>query len=195
MKILETIRRGGETQRRLLRDNAGDILSNDLKMLHRLMGIAMLVLLFCLTVSLLKPDYALRRPAYIICTVCCAALCIAFCFKRVERYALVGLYCIFGIFLGLTVFLSVVVSPTVTAASIIGLLCLMPLAIVDREWRVNLIMALFYGIHILFSWLMKPPTVALDDTLNGFVFVAIGTLFGGFMRSVKLENYDIKRQM
>lgn len=194
MSVWKRLVRSWKEETVLFAGNSEEILDSNLKMLQRLMGIAMLVLVFCTCISQFSTGYEQRKPAYLISTACCILLILAFRFKAVERFALVGLYCIFGIFLGLTIFLSVVVSPEVMATSVIGLFCLMPPAVLDKSWRVNVMMLLFFCAHLGFSWAMKLPKAAADDTLNGICFLIIGCMFGEYMRGIKLENYEMKRQ-
>lgn len=179
---------------RLLQENGNEILRDNLSMLQRLISIALVVLSFCLIVSIFAHGYAHRRPAYIIAISCCLLLYALFRLGWCQRHAMAGIYIIFGIFLGLTIFLSVVISPTTMAASIIGLFCLMPSSVLDKSWRVTAMTTLFWMVHLLFAWRMKPPAVAMDDTVNGLCFIILGILIGAYMRRVKLENYEMKRQ-
>lgn len=117
------------------------------------------------------------------------------CDKRSQQqYLLLKTYLFFAVTFVLTTYLCIVTSPESMGSCIIALFCLMPVAIIDRTWRINLCMTVFFVLYSCLSYSYKIPTLARDDIINVFFMMTIGIIIGKYMLKIKLTNYELRRE-
>ena len=182
-------------QDRLFQSNATEIFNSNLLLLRQLLRLCVIIMFSLVCVSFLVESFAALRMAYVLLFLLGGALALFFHQKASQPFVLAGLYLDFSLCFLLMIYLSVIGSPQHMAVSLIGLLCIMPLAILDKSWRVNLFLLCFYGIHTALAFHYKEASIAFDDAVNGACFTLLGGALGEYVRMTKLENFEVKRQV
>lgn len=178
---------------RLLRDNLSEVVLDNKWMLMQLLTIGPIIFAVLVAIGFFLAALKPMRLLYSLLFLMLLGIRYLFRKAATHRSVLSGLYLICGVYYLFLLYLSVFDSPDAKGASIIALLCLMPLVIVDRSCRINLCMAFLCSLYLLLSFLHKSLSLAIVDTVNGVAFTIFGILIGGHMRSVKLMRYDLKR--
>lgn len=116
-------------------------------------------------------------------------------YRRIRGHAAVttGMYLFFLTAFLFTNYLSVGIKPASMGVSIIGFFLLAPLLVIDRFWRINASMLLFFSIFVISSFIWKSPSIAVDDTVTSGAFMLIGAIVGEYMKRVKLTNIESRR--
>lgn len=114
--------------------------------------------------------------------------------KRPGQKILIKTYMYFIVIFAMMIYLCIFVSRESMGSNIIALFCLMPVAVIDRTWRLDLCMTLFYLVYDCFSFFNKAPQVARDDIFNMFFMMLIGIIIGKYMLKIKLTSYELRRK-
>lgn len=111
--------------------------------------LAAMLLIWALTATVAKHDRAAAIP------LCYVFLAVAFAF---------------GILLGTWA------QPQYPATTFCVLLFALPLLIIDRPYRISVLMALAAAVFCLLSWRLKTPEIAVVDTVNAASFMVLGII-------------------
>lgn len=184
-----------EVTKQDIEDNQEDISKANYMILKMLTIVLVSMCSFIFLISLLVPSYHTMRISYAI-TLLCVGISTLFV-KKVENnskrtlqmlyfmFVLIGLFCIY---------LSIDVSPHSRATILLGMLCATPLLIIDANKRVSRFVFGIFLLHSILAYFIKSPQIFVDDIINGFVFVVLGSIIGNNNRKTKIKNFVLQRQ-
>ncbi len=112
-----------------------------------------------------------------------------------KKYALGGIYIAYSIFYLLAMYLSVIHSPNMRATVLLGVFCIMPFSFMDRPLHINLFAGFWLALHTVLAFLLKPKSLALDDTINALVFAILGCYLGNRVVLLRLDSLESQRQL
>lgn len=133
-------------------------------------------------------------PLYIIAALLSLLLFLIYRLPVMKKYIIQGLYFFFSCVFLFAIFLSVIHSPHMRATILIGIFSMVSLSFIDRPARMNMFIGFWFVVHTLLAFALKPQ-FALDDTINTLSFAILGCIIGNMMMQVRLENYEVQRQL
>lgn len=107
--------------------------------------------------------------------------------STVLFYALITFICFYGISLGCFFYSSI------NSVTLIALFTLMPIVILDKSWRINVVMGCIYAVSCICHLLFKTPGLALEDIMTSGCFLVFSILIGNYFRKVQLDSINQKR--
>lgn len=113
--------------------------------------------------------------------------------KKLEKYALFGLYSQFVFLFILVLYLSVGVGPDRPAAPILILLSVFPMLFIDKPRRLLTTNVILYLIHSYLSFRMKGPVIGKMDFVNGLIATVVGCFFGWFIIRSRILALNFER--
>lgn len=181
-------------EKELFQNNIADVQKINAKVLRGLMFIALPLMIVLVFSSLCLDSIQKLNKAYTFLLIVSVIIAIAFYVWKSENAAILGLYGYFLVVAGFSIYVSVFQYPTEDAVSFLGILCLAPLIVLDRTWRINTIMLGVYLIHQILAFLYKPMVIAQEDMVNLTCFLFTSLFIGNRVRMTHLQNFEIKRQ-
>ncbi|MDD4080293.1 MAG: GGDEF domain-containing protein [Eubacteriales bacterium] len=195
LRLKRPIWKPERTYLRLAPENRAAMAAHNEKMIGILpiMGwLLMLLPLFSVPLSSTKSGAV---PVYLAGFAGFFALFLIYQLPGMKKHALAGLYAAYSIFFLLAVYLSVIHSPGMRATILLGVFCLMPFSFIDRPLRMNLFAAFWLALHAILAFLLKPRSLALDDTINCLCFAILGCFLGNLVVQVRVESFETHRQL
>lgn len=113
--------------------------------------------------------------------------------KRMEKYALTGLYVQFIFLFLLVLYLSVVAGIDRPASPMLILLSVFPMLFIDKPRRLLTINVTLYFIHTVCSFWLKGAVIGKMDFVNGLIAVVVGCFFGRFIIRNRVEALNFER--
>lgn len=193
MKIFNTLKQHAKQNKQLYLEHKKDIQKEQSELLMTYLLITMIIFSILLIISFTVPSFFSLQPVY---SVAFAGVCVIYLFlKKVqdEKFAIPATYFLATIIFTLTIYLSVIKNPDSMGVSIIAVICLVPLALLDRQWRINLYIFLFLGIHSILALHYKPLTVALDDIKTETAIIFFALCVGNRMQKLRLNNHQMRK--
>ena len=151
-------------------------------------------LLFPLVVfSFCLESFYAYRTAYMLSAA--AVFVLLLYFRRIREHVAVtiGIYLFFLTTFLFMNYLSVGIDPSSMGVSIIGFFLLAPLLVIDRFWRIDIAMLLFFTFYMISSFTCKSSPIAVSDAVTSGAFMLIGAIVGEYMKRVKLTNIESRR--
>ena len=173
--------------------NSKDINIHNTNMVTTLLLIHTSLFLLLFTFTTLTHYYGYRSNSYFICALFLLGFYI---FLKLVKSFLKGVTLLY---LGYTalflycMYSSRVLSPTTTCSTILALLAQFPLTIIDKKWRINLILLVFTISYIIVVVPYKSPSIAIDESVNVVCFAIMSSFIGGHLRSSRLEVLELRR--
>lgn len=191
MKISSKIHNRRKNQKQLFADYEELIAMNNLRFLQASLLSTAIIFFVMFFMSFIIPGC--RDFWYIYLLIAAFSLLLHQLFRLPELllYSVPALYIFAALLFIYTAFISLSVHPDQMASALIGVFCLVPVCILDRSWRVNTIVLLFYLIHTVLAFLYKTPAIATDDMMNVACFTAGGIFAGEYMRYLRLNNISL----
>lgn len=182
------------TYKRLAPENQAEVNEYNEKMISVIIFIGGLLMLPSLFAVPFSDTKIAAVPLYLTGIVASFGLFILFRFCIIKKYTKIGIYIYFsGVFL-FAIYLSVIHTPNMRATILLGIFSIIPLCIIDRPAHMNAFMAVWFVIHTVLAFQLKPQ-YALDDAINSLSFAILGSYLGNIMTRVRLESYEAHRQL
>lgn len=179
---------------RLLRDNQDAVRrQNHQSMIQILQIVGAMALCFSLWFILKRQLYMVGFGYAFLFAVC---LILYLCRKRnvFSAHPLAVLYAEYAVCMGFAIFLSIFTAPEQKATVLLGFLCITPLIVIDRPWRVDALLAGALLLHTILAFLLKPPSIAGIDTVNSWGFYILGINLGNASIRSRLNEIDLCRR-
>ena len=190
MEIIRYIKGHREIQNITIENNKNEVRQVNSGMAYILLIMSCLILLFFLFLSLILDMYSVLAIPSVLALVAVSIL--FFFFNKIkEKVPPVGIiYITYAILLVYDIYISS------SYFQILGLLLLsqMPVIILDKSWRVNLLVLVYTLFYMLFSCFSSDIHIMTSEMLCSVLFVVFGIGLGEQLRRLRIENLDLKRQ-
>ncbi|MEG0367214.1 MAG: diguanylate cyclase [Coprobacillus sp.] len=150
--------------------------------------IAMIVFVLLLMISFVVENFLSLRYYYLFPLLLCGILYLSIRTKPPHAILLSLIYIFCSCFVALGIYLSAIDSPESLGATIIGILLIIPLTIIDKSWRITIMMCVCYILFVISSFVFKTTSLAIDDTVTAGIFTIASLMLGHHMCSIKLTN-------
>lgn len=137
--------------------------------------------------QVLAAGYLVIFAVNLLLLVCCQT-------RLMKAHPLAGLYVEVIICMSFAIYLSAFYMPEQKAAVILGLFCIVPLVIMDRLWRIDLLLTFFFLLHTILVLLQKPAEVARIDIVNSLGFFILGVWLGNSSMLSRLDEMELRRR-
>ena len=195
MNIIQLIKNTIGNRKRLWTENAEGIQDYNVRMLPRLLVISSVLMAVPLLICIIQEQLRKCLPGYLSVVLVCALMALLFRSPKMKKYSLAGMYIMFTVVYGLTLYLSLVCYPDRIAASMLSFFCVMPLLFIDKPMRQNSVEIAFYLIHIVLSYKIKGPEIADMDMINCLVSAILGMLCGSTVSDIQIDALEARRQL
>ena len=165
------------------------------KVLPEALLIAGIITLIPLIISIFRSSMFVAFPGYLVAFLASVLLLIIFKSKKMLKYALIGAYLLMLIAYSLVLFLSVFIYNEYPAATPLIYFALITLLFIDYPLRINLLITFFYIVHTVLSFIFKGSTLGLVDSLNAFISLTLGILFGRLFLRSRLDTFEVRAQL
>lgn len=183
-----------KTQSKLFQDNKSEIEKNNIKLLQAGLTCCCLIFAVLFLAGIFLPCHEYTALPCLGVLLLLSALSAAFRFRRVQRFVCVFFYLASAILFVFAVYAGLIADTQYHTAVLTGLYGLIPLIILDKSWKVNIFVSASCLIYIMMAFLLNEPWLALQDSVYCTYFAASGIFMGEVMRSVRLDNIELKRQ-
>lgn len=193
MKIIDRLKKRKNSLNVLLKSNSESVMSYNANIFSTLTASGVVVMFIPVLFSPLSENKFKLIPVYLISI---GLLLLSFFIFRIEpfkRWSLLGVYLSFTVSFILSIYLSVVNSQEQRATIILGLLCIFPMCIVDKPYRIKLFCVFFYFVHTILAIIYKGMLLGIDDAINGFCFLILGNTIGSILIRIRVEALESKR--
>lgn len=145
-----------------------------------------------LVVAIFNINFRSAIPAYVFTFTAYFAMFLLFRLPGVKKYALVGLYISFAIYLMFGIYLSIVFSPDMNATILLGGFAIMPLSVIDRPRRLTLFLVFWLFVYTFLAFHFKPQN-AVADFMNCVCATVLGSYLGNSLMQFRLESFETSR--
>lgn len=114
--------------------------------------------------------------------------------RLIKTHPLVGLYLEVVVCMVFAIYLSVFYAPEQKASVILGLFCIVPLVLMDRLWRIDLLLGGFFILHTVLALLLKPAEIFMADIINSLGYFVLGVYLGNSAMLSRLDEMDLRRK-
>ena len=177
----------------LFEENQEAIKKYNFNFYPKLAGIGVIISVIAMLGSILYPDLKEARLMYGIIGAICVIL---YCFSKVEKfckYAVTWIYIEFIALYWLVFYLSIIVSPDRSAASILVLLTIFPITFIDKPERLISVDILMYLVHTIAAFMCKNISLGILDMINCLIAVVVGCFCSVYILETKLQNFNLSR--
>lgn len=194
MSAFRVMRERALRQAEFLRRNKGEV-----DRINRRIGLGLFVLGAAIygtlvLVSLVSRQFSMSTGVYLAELVFLAAVILAFVTLRSRVKPEPFFYVTFVSLIVCSGYASAFVTPDYACVTVVFLLFLLPLAVIDKGWRVNaVIVALAVG-YIVLAVPYKDPSLQADEVANCAIAALLGIMLGDVFRMSRLENFEMRRQ-
>ena len=192
-KIIEKIAAYQNAQNEIIRNNQKEIQESNQKLAFIMLVMGCLFFLPFMVISLTLESYkGLLLPYIIEFSVLCVFLLF---FKRLKkRLSPYFVYAAYASLIGYSMYTSAFVTPGYTSVIILFFLFQLPIIVIDKSWRIDLVVVLYAAVYMAVVIPYKDPRLVSDEILNCLLFTAFSILLGELLRKTRLENFELKRQ-
>ena len=182
-----------EKEHQQMANSRGEIDSDNSRSLHMSVSIFMGLMVLMLLISFTRASFQPYQPLYLAAFL--LTLLLHFLSRRriSHRRILASFYVLCAIVFAFAVCLGVVFAQNQMSSSIIAFFLLAPLLLIDKFWRINLVMLCFYVVFVFSVLLFKPTVLALYDAVNVGAFFLVGIIVGEYLKGIKLSNIESRR--
>ncbi len=181
-------------QRRLIKNNREEIDLNNKKFINILLLIELIKSVFTLVLaSIVKGAETFKVETLIpIILVILVTLIVLNKRKSVKPSKL--LYWMYFFSFIQCIYTSIVISSPFISVGMLVLLFIIPIATLDKSYKINLITIFYATIYCIFIKPGKEIEVVLAEVAGIILFSASAIIIGSFLRNSRLENYDLRRK-
>lgn len=133
------------------------------------------------------------RGAYGLACLGCMLSLLLSKFKKLEKYAVFGLYLQFILLFLLVLYLSIGAGKSRPAAPMLILLSVFPMLFIDMPRRILTTNIMLYLIHTYLSFQIKGVTLGKMDMVNGLIATVVGCFFGWFIIRIRISALNFER--
>lgn len=182
-----------QKEQQQMANSRGEIDSDNCRSLRMSVSIFMGLMVLMLLISLTRASFQPYQPLYLAAFL--LTLLLHFLSRRriSHRRILASFYMLCAIVFAFADCLGVVFAQNQMASSIIAFFLLAPLLLIDKFWRINLVMLCFYLAFVFSVLLFKPTVLALYDAVNVGAFFLVGIIVGEYLKGIKLSNIESRR--
>ena len=182
-----------QKEQQQMANSRGEIDSDNCRSLRMSVSIFMGLMVLMLLISLTRASFQPYQPLYLAAFL--LTLLLHFLSRRriSHRRILASFYVLCAIVFAFADCLSVVFAQNQMSSSIIAFFLLAPLLLIDKFWRINLVMLCFYVVFVFSVLLFKPTVLALYDAVNVGAFFLVGIIVGEYLKGIKLSNIESRR--
>jgi len=140
--------------------------------------------------------YEILEAARLQYGLACIACILLFFFskpKKLEKYAVIGLYVEFVSLFMLVLYLSIVAGVDRPAAAMLILLSVFPMLFIDKPRRLLTADVILYLIHTCLSFHVKGAYLGKMDFVNGLIATVVGCFFGWFIIRSRVKALNFER--
>lgn len=194
MKLFEKVVAYQKKQSENIKNNQKEITFNNWKMLNSMLVIGCFTFGTFFILSFFLATYQSLTILYgiVICFLCCYLFCTKHILKNINPIYLI--YFGYGIMIAYSIYSSAFVTPDDACVIILFLLFQLPIIIVDKSWRVNMIECIFAIEYIVIAVPFKSQGLFVDEIVNCALFTGVSIILGEYMRNIKIDNYELNRQ-
>ena len=151
---------------------------------------------FCpVVISIFRSSMQKNVPVYLGLCLCSVFLFFVFHLKVFQRFTLFKMYLLIFIVYDMGLYLSLIAFPNRPAATLLIILCIIPLMFIEKIWRIDLIMIFLFTLHTALSCIIKGSDLGAIDLLNGFTSILLGILFGIGVTNDRLQRIKINSKL
>ncbi len=182
-----------QKEQQQMANSRGEIDSDNCRSLRMSVSIFMGLMVLMLLISLTRASFQPYQPLYLAAFL--LTLLLHFLSRRriSHRRILASFYVLCAIVFAFADCLNVVFAQNQMSSSIIAFFLLAPLLLIDKFWRINLVMLCFYVVFVFSVLLFKPTVLALYDAVNVGAFFLVGIIVGEYLKGIKLSNIESRR--
>lgn len=182
-----------QKEQQQMANSRGEIDSDNCRSLRMSVSIFMGLMVLMLLISLTRASFQPYQPLYLAAFL--LTLLLHFLSRRriSHRRILASFYVLCAIVFAFADCLSVVFAQNQMSSSIIAFFLLAPLLLIDKFWRINLVMLCLYVVFVFSVLLFKPTVLALYDAVNVGAFFLVGIIVGEYLKGIKLSNIESRR--
>lgn len=192
MNFTKKIKNQKNLRNALLKSNHQDIQSANSTMLNGLLYIGVISFGLLIILSFILKTYKLMRlPYFAIFVIILMVFCIhKFC-RQISTIWL--LYISYGVLIGVSIYTSCFITKTSMSALVLIFLLQIPIVILDKSWRINLMELLSASVYFFFMVEYKANSLILDEAVNIVAVSITGMMLGHHLRKAQIDNFEMKR--
>lgn len=163
--------------------------------LNQTLLIAMFFLFCAMAMGLFSTSMRMSIPGYMSAFAVFFLIQKIFSRESMRKYVLAGWYLLSVSGFGLALYLSLFRFPGRPAATMLTVLCIIPLLFIDRPCR---FIPAFLGLYLLntyFSFVVKGAEFGYIDMINGFVSGGLGFMIGTSLIIMRLKSFEVEDQL
>lgn len=177
----------------LIEENQEAIKKYNVNFCPKLATIGIIISMIAMCGSFIYLDLKEARLMYgLIGVICVVLLCLSKV-EKLRKYAVMWIYVEFFSLYLLVLYLSVIVSPDKSAASILVVLTIFPITFIDKPGRLIAVDVFMYLMHTIASFICKGTSLGTLDMINCLIAVVVGCFCGFFVLETKLQNFNLSR--
>lgn len=183
-----------QKQEQMMKSNAEEVERSNSRLTFAILIMGCAAFIPFLVVSFTVSSYNKLTAAYGV--MFCVLILILLLFKKLRRHfssALIA-YVAYGLLVAYSIFTSAFVTPESISVIILFFLFQIPIVVIDKGLRVNLVVILYSAVYMIVAIPFKDSVLVADEILNCLLFAAFGIGLGEILRSARLQNLELKRQ-
>lgn len=179
----------------LLKDNDEAVKQYNLSNLYVTLIVSAFILLFPIGIAIFNTNLHDTLPGYLLAFSTVLLLYVLVQGTSLKKYVLSAYYAFFTILFLLVLYLSVLRNKTLPAATLLTFFSITPLLVLDRPYRVSIVMSLFFAAHTILAYIYKGPALANVDLLNSLISFLLGLFFSRISLRSHLLAFEGQRQL
>lgn len=193
MKILRKIQKYINKQYQMLKNNRAEVERSNTQLAYAILIMGCFAFIPFIVISFTVPNYFSLRNAYLIAFFGLFLILLVFkIFSRYLSFATI-IYATYSLLIAYAIYTSSFITPDYISVIILLFLFQLPIIVIDKSWRVNLVTILYATCYLCLAIPYKQAYLVSDEILNCLLFTMLGIGLGEILRYTRLENFELKR--
>lgn len=195
MQLLQQLRKHFQQQRSMLAQNHQEVSQSNRRIVFAILITGAVLFLPLLALAIFTEAYRNLLLSYSL--VFGSILLLLFLYHRLQERvsSLLTFYLLCLCLLFYISYSSAFITPDYTCVIILMLLFLLPIIATDHSWRITLLEVAIALSYLAIVLPHKNPNLRLDELVNCLMFALAGLVVGDHLRSARLQNFELKRQI